>query len=58
MSGGSGWLEQLLEHWPAAVEHTLAQVEECPSACDTLYAPENVSDFSMNIRVLMASGDH
>lgn len=35
MPGGSGLLEQLLEHWPAVVKHTLALVEDCPSACDT-----------------------
>ncbi|MEG0557606.1 MAG: DUF1998 domain-containing protein, partial [Comamonas sp.] len=35
MPGGSGLLEQLLEHWPAVVNHTLELVEGCPSACDT-----------------------
>lgn len=35
MPGGSGLLEQLLEHWSAVVKHTLALVEDCPSACET-----------------------
>lgn len=35
MPGGSGLLEQMLAHWPAVVEHTLALVEDCPSACET-----------------------
>lgn len=35
MPGGSGLLEQLLEHWPAVIKHTLELVEDCPSACDT-----------------------
>lgn len=35
MPGGSGLLEQLLEHWPSVIQHTLALVEDCPSACET-----------------------
>lgn len=35
MPGGSGLLEQLLEHWAAVVKHTLALVQDCPSACDS-----------------------
>lgn len=35
MPGGSGLLEQLLEHWPAVVEHTLTLVDGCPAVCDT-----------------------
>lgn len=35
MPGGSGLLEQLLEHWPRIVASARALVEECPSACET-----------------------
>ncbi|EUC21456.1 DEAD/DEAH box helicase [Paraburkholderia hospita] len=35
MPGGSGLLEQILEHWPAVVKHTLSLVEDCSSACET-----------------------
>ncbi len=35
MPGGSGLLEQLLEHWSAVVKHTLALVDDCPSACES-----------------------
>jgi hypothetical protein len=35
MPGGSGLLEQILEHWPAVVKHALSLVEDCSSACET-----------------------
>ena len=35
MPGGSGLLEQILNHWPEVIAAAHALVEECPSACDT-----------------------
>ena len=35
MPGGSGLLEQILEHWPSVVKHALSLVEDCSSACET-----------------------
>lgn len=35
MPGGSGLLEQLLEHWPDVVTAAKKLADECPSACDT-----------------------
>ena len=35
MPGGSGLLEQMIGHWPLVIEHALALVADCPSACDT-----------------------
>jgi hypothetical protein len=35
MPGGSGLLEQVLEHWPQVVAAARALVEDCPAACET-----------------------
>lgn len=35
MPGGSGLLEQMIDHWPAVIQRTLNLVEDCPSACET-----------------------
>ena len=35
MPGGSGLLEQLVDHWPKVVSAARAIVEECPSACES-----------------------
>jgi len=35
MPGGSGLLEQVLEHWPQVVAAAHGLVEGCPAACDT-----------------------
>lgn len=35
MPGGSGLLEQLLEHWPNVVSAARRLVEECPSDCES-----------------------
>lgn len=35
MPGGSGLLEQLIDHWPKVVSAARAIVEECPSACES-----------------------
>lgn len=35
MPGGSGLLEQLLEHWPDVVAAARRLAEECPSACES-----------------------
>lgn len=35
MPGGSGLLEQLLEHWPEVVTAARRLAEECPSACES-----------------------
>lgn len=35
MPGGSGLLEQLLEHWPDVVSAARRLAEECPSACES-----------------------
>ncbi len=35
MPGGSGLLEQLLQHWPDVVQAARHLVENCPAACDT-----------------------
>ncbi|MCW7551830.1 DEAD/DEAH box helicase [Endozoicomonas gorgoniicola] len=35
MPGGSGLLEQMLNHWPDIVAAAISLVEDCPSLCDT-----------------------
>jgi len=35
MPGGSGLLEQMLEHWPRVVAAARGLVEGCPAACET-----------------------
>lgn len=35
MPGGSGLLEQMLEHWPQVVAAARKLVEDCPAACET-----------------------